>query len=92
MTPFSIFLMSMVVLPLRAARGQRFSREFADGQVGDLLERPAGLAGGLEQVLVFRLDVDRPAAERGHLEADLLAADPDGLGTRARGRGGRRDR
>jgi len=46
--------------------------------VGDLLERLAGPAGGLEEVLVLRLDVDRPAAERRDLDGDPLAVDADG--------------
>src|SRR5665647_1338758 len=73
--PFSIFLMSMVVPPPAPLA---LLMELADGLVGDLLERRPGLAGRLEQVLVFRLDVDRPPLQEGQLEADLLAANPDG--------------
>src|SRR5512141_718891 len=74
-TPFSIFLMSMVVLPRNALA---LLVELADGPVGDLLEGRPGLAGGPEDVLVLRLDVDRPPVQGGQLDADPLAGDADG--------------
>ncbi len=42
------------------------------------MSRPLRFPGDLQKVRVLRLDVDRPAAERGDLDADLRAADPDG--------------
>src|SRR5512138_513065 len=78
LTPFSIFLVSIVVLPSPRAP-LVFLLETADGVMGQLLEGHSGLAGRLDEVVVFGLDVDGPAAQGGDLQADLLPVDADAL-------------